>query len=52
MPYLVLLAENNGTYTVMNRTYDADFQVEFQTEAQALKFISDFMINFFTSRVY
>jgi hypothetical protein len=52
MPHLVLLAQNNGTYTVMNRTYNADFQVEFQTEEQALKFITDFMVQFFASRVF
>lgn len=52
MPHLVLLAENNGTYVVLNRTYNADFQVEFETEEQAQKFITDFMVQFFSSRVY
>lgn len=52
MPHLVLVQENNGTYVVLNRTYNADFQVEFQTEEQALKFISDFIAQFFSSRVF
>jgi hypothetical protein len=52
MPHLVLLAEKNGTFVVLNRTYNADFQVEFQTEEQAQKFITDFMVQFFASRVY
>lgn len=52
MPHLVLLHEKNGTYVVMNRTYNADFQIEFQKEEQAQKFITDFMVEFFSSRVY
>ena len=52
MPKMYLCQENDGTWTVLNRAYDADFQVTFETENQAKEFITEFMFKFFTSRVY
>jgi hypothetical protein len=51
MPHLCLFHENNGTYVVLNRTYNADFQIEFKTQEEAQKFITEFMFKFFTDRV-
>lgn len=52
MPKMYLCQETDGTWTVLNRAYDADFQVTFETENQAKEFITEFMFKFFTSRVY
>jgi hypothetical protein len=51
MPHLCLFHENNGTYVVLNRTYNADFQIEFKTQEEAQKFITEFMFKFFKDRV-